>query len=433
MLPPITTPLNSASLKRNTAWMLSGELARLGIQAVYFIMMARNLGPGQYGAFVAVTAAAALVSPFVGLGAGNLMVKNVARDKNLFGECWGNALLIVSISGLMLFAAVLGGCMLLLPRSIPLSAIAFIVAAEVLLAPFVLIAVYAFQAMERMQWMASLNVFACFTRLLAIAFIVALHRPTLMAWSVAYLVTAAISAAAAFAAVASQIGKPALHLRRLRSELREGLYFSTGLSAQTIYNDIDKTMLARLSTLDAVGIYAAAYRLIDVAFIPVRSLMAAAYPGFFRSGQTGIAGSMAYGRRLMKKPVAYSLAIAAAMLLLAPLVPHILGSAYARTSEALRWLALLPLLKSIHYFGADSLTCAGYQGLRTLAQMAVAAFNVLVNLWIIPAYSWRGAAWSSLASDGLLAAILWSCVLFIARSEARIPQLAPTFAVGPGD
>jgi O-antigen/teichoic acid export membrane protein len=182
-----------------------------------------------------------------------------------------------------------------------------------------------------------------------------------------------------------------------------------------------------------VGIYAAAYRLIDVAFIPVRSLMAAAYPGFFRSGKVGIAGSMAYGRRLMKKPVAYSIGIAAAMLLLAPLVPHILGNQYARTSEALRWLALLPLLKSIHYFGADSLTCAGYQWLRTLVQMAIAAFNVLINLWIIPAYSWRGAAWSSLASDGMLAVTLWSCALFIARSEARMTLCPQTLAVGEGD
>jgi O-antigen/teichoic acid export membrane protein len=35
--------------------------------------------------------------------------------------------------------------------------------------------------------------------------------------------------------------------------------------------------------------------------------------------------------------------------------------------------------------------------------VGVAIFNVLINLWLIPAYSWRGAAWSSIASDGLLA------------------------------
>jgi Na+-driven multidrug efflux pump len=38
-----------------------------------------------------------------------------------------------------------------------------------------------------------------------------------------------------------------------------------------------------------------------------------------------------------------------------------------------------------------------------LVQAAVAIFNILINFWIIPAHGWRGAAWSSIASDALLA------------------------------
>jgi len=50
--------------------------------------------------------------------------------------------------------------------------------------------------------------------------------------------------------------------------------------------------------------------------------------------------------------------------------------------------------------------------------MGIAVFNVFLNLWIIPAYGWRGAAWSSLASDGLLAAILWLIAIRLcARDE----------------
>ena len=106
----------------------------------------------------------------------------------------------------------------------------------------------------------------------------------------------------------------------------------------------------------------------------------------------------------------------------APLVPRVLGAEYARTTEALRWLALLPLLKTMHYFAADSLTGAGFQGVRTVAQVLVAMFNVLVNLWIIPAYSWRGAAWSSLASDGLLAASLWCCAVVLRGRQQMVLQ-----------
>jgi hypothetical protein len=51
--------------------------------------------------------------------------------------------------------------------------------------------------------------------------------------------------------------------------------------------------------------------------------------------------------------------------------------------------------------------------------VGVALFNVLINIWIIPLYSWRGAAWSSIASDALLAFGAGAAVLMIARREKR--------------
>jgi hypothetical protein len=52
-------------------------------------------------------------------------------------------------------------------------------------------------------------------------------------------------------------------------------------------------------------------------------------------------------------------------------------------------------------------------------------FNVLINLWIIPIYSWRGAAWTSLASDGLLAASLWACVACLRGREREQALMQP--------
>jgi O-antigen/teichoic acid export membrane protein len=176
-------------------------------------------------------------------------------------------------------------------------------------------------------------------------------------------------------------------------------------------------MLVQLSTLDAAGIYAAAYRLIDVAFLPIRSLLWAAYPSFFRHGKDGVAATTKYARRLLPRACSYSLLACLALFLGAPIVPHLLGAEYARTTVALRWLAPLPLLKTLHYFVADSLTGAGLQGLRTALQVGVAVFNILLNFWLIPAYSWRGAAWSSLASDGMLALSLWLAVFWLGRQE----------------
>jgi len=410
----------SSPLARNTVSMLVGQVSRLVVQAFYFVLMARNLGPHQYGAFVAVAAVAAIVGPFVGCGSGLLMVKNVARDASVFAEYWGNTLLMTLSTGVLFsFLAIVGGAFAL-PGSIPPAIIVLVTISDVLLWRFVEAGMWAFQARERMEWTAGLNVFSSATRMAGIAAIILLHRPTLMAWAVAYAISTILCSTVAVGSVLWKLGAPKLGLEKIPGELREGFYFSIGLSSLTIYNDIDKTMLARLGTLDANGVYAAAYRLIDVAFVPVRSLLAAAYPAFFRNGQDGLSGSLAFAKRLLPRAAAYSAAMAIALFVAAPMVPWALGYQYDRTTEALRWLALLPLIKTLHYFAADPLSGAGHQGLRTFAQVSVALFNVGLNLWLIPLYSWRGAAWSSVASDGLLALMLWGCAAILLRRRQTV-------------
>jgi len=213
------------------------------------------------------------------------------------------------------------------------------------------------------------------------------------------------------------IGKPRFVWRSITSELREGFYFSASQTSQTVYNDIDKTMLARLGTLTAAGVYGAAYRLIDVSFVPVSAALWSAYPHFFRAGARGISSSLAYAKPLMTRAVAYSGAIFLLIVLGSGIVPLILGPDYSATAAALRWLAILPVLKALHYFFSDTLTSAGYQGVRTAIQASVALLNVLLNLWIIPAYSWRGAAWSSIACDTALLAGVASAVLILAKAR----------------
>jgi len=409
-----------ASLKRNTAYMTLAQAVRLAIQAVYFLLIARALGPEQYGAFAAVVAALAIAYPFVGNGTSNLMVQQVARDPRLLPQSLGNALLMTLATGVLVSLLVVPACLAVLPRAIPACVILLVAASDLIISRFVDVASLAFQAVERLGWTATLNVFASLMRLAGIAGVLLMHRATAVAWSVAYLAGSVACAVVAVSCLLARLTRPKFgELRAARLRLREGFYFSTSLSAQTIYNDVDKAMLARLATLEATGIYAAAYRLVDMVFMPVRALLAATYPSFFRRGSSGIAGSLAFATELISRPLAYSAVVSVGLTLAAPLVPMVLGADYASTAEALRWLALLPLLKTCHYFAADALTGAGHQGLRTLVQLGVAGFNVLLNLRLIPAYSWRGAAWSSLASDGLLAGALWSCALALRARSAR--------------
>jgi O-antigen/teichoic acid export membrane protein len=407
---------SNSPLARNTAWMMVGQGLRLVIQALYFIEIARSLGVRNYGAFVGVVALVAIVYPFGALGSGNLLVKNVSRDKTLFATYWGRALVTTALCGSILLLFVLAVSHFALPPQIPLFLVALVGASDLFGLNIVTISGQAFQSFDRLNWTAIINVLMSAGRLLGAIILVALHpHPSPLQWGYIYFSCTATVAVFASIMVSTALGRPLFRHPFSRLEMREGFYFSAGQTAQTVYNDIDKTMLARLGTLEATGIYGAAYRLIDVSFVPISSLLWAAYPNFFRAGNAGIAAALNYAKPLLLRALAYAAAICAILLVSANLVPRILGPDYTPTAEALRWLAVLPVFKSLHYFLSDTLTGAGYQAVRTSLQAGVAVFNVLINLWLIPAYSWRGAAWSSIASDGLLLCGVGLAVFILSR------------------
>jgi O-antigen/teichoic acid export membrane protein len=176
-------------------------------------------------------------------------------------------------------------------------------------------------------------------------------------------------------------------------------------------------MLSRLADLAATGVYGAAYRVIDVTMTPVRSLAAAAYPHFFRQGVNGMTRTYPYALSLIAKTSIYGAVASAGVWLMAPILPYILGNQYQEVVSAVRWLALIPLLRCIHSFMADALSGAGLQPIRTGIQVLVALINIGLNAAILPRYSWRGAAWTSLGCDGLLVVLFWSAAFRYRRQR----------------
>jgi len=79
-------------------------------------------------------------------------------------------------------------------------------------------------------------------------------------------------------------------------------------------------------------------------------------------------------------------------------------------------------LRSVHYFLANSLTGSGHQGTRSAVQVIVAILNLGLDLWLIPLYSWRGAAWASVASDSLLVLGFYCAILYVQQRQEMEPE-----------
>jgi O-antigen/teichoic acid export membrane protein len=407
--------MKTGGLLRDTTHLSIGQGFRLVIQAAYFVLLARSLGPDAYGAFVTVVAMAALLGPFSSLGTPNLFIKNVRSGKREASVCWGNGILLTVISGTLLSALGLGLSVLLHLKTVPF-AVTIVCFADLVLLKVTELAAFGFTALDQMKQTSIQSVVASLLRLAGIAgLIVTTHPVTLHRWVIVYLVTSLLGMMYALWKGSQEWGRPAIDLQALREDAAEGVFFSVAGSATTVYNDIDKIMLSRLADLTATGVYAAAYRVIDVTMTPVRSLAAAAYPQFFRKGMGGMAQTYPYAWSLIAKTAIYGSLASTGLWLLAPVLPHVLGTRYEAVVPAVRWLAVIPLLRCVHSFLADALSGAGLQRVRTGIQVCVALINIALNLVILPRYSWRGAAWTSVGCDGLLVVLFWSSALYYHR------------------
>ena len=422
----------SSQIVRNASWMLSGHGLQLLGRMGYFVIIAHALGPSGYGTFVACTALIGTMSPFASCGTGHVMIKYVARDRNVLPVYLGNALLVTVASGsvLMLFALILR------PHVLPQSSTATMLIAVAISDLFGMemtnICLQVFLALEQGRRFSHLMAFSTGVRFVGAIVLLAVG-PTATHWAYLYAASAVIATTTGIIAVSRYCTPPRVKLNLFFPSVREGIHFATSLASQSVYNDIDKTMLARLNTVEAAAIYAAAYRFIEAAILPIRSVANAAYPEFFRLGVQGVTSGFGFARRILRRSILYGLCMAVALFAAAGLVPMVLGRAYQDSASALRWLCLLPLIKCVHIFLSDTLTGSNYQWQTSSAQIAVAVFNVLINFWLIVAFSWRGAAWSSLATDGLLVVFLYAIIQRHLRRERAMSALANPQPVAAGD
>lgn len=419
----ISLPLRNNALAANAGWMLAGQGISIVAQAVYFLLIARVLGSAEYGIFVGSFALVSAFGSFSAFGSGMLIVRYVSANHEAYSEYWGNCILSVALSGVLCVSVIsLVGPHLLHTQA---SGMLFMIAAaDCIFAKLTDCAGRAFQAFEQLRITATFVSVTSILRLVA-AFLLwtTLHRATAKEWAGAYFAVSFLVAAYATVSCIARLGMPRFRLGLLVQRFWEGIGFCFAGSTTAIYDDADKAMLTHYGQYAASGAYSAAYKILDVATLPIRSLHVAAFPRFFKAGVEGPSSTLAMACRILRRTILYALGAAIAMWALAPLLPMLVGKSFNDSTSVLRWLCLLPAIRSLHLSAGDAITGAGYQRFRTSSQFIVAGLNFALNLYLIPAFSWRGAAWSTLMTDGLLAIGNWTLLLWLQRGQTTVENV----------
>lgn len=315
---------------------------RLIVQAGTLLLVARMLGPEQYGAFAAIAALAVLMGTFSTFGTHLVLLAEVAKDPSQRQSILAYAVPTTLISGSTLFLLYLAaGGFWLSSSNVPLIVIACIGLTETLLLPFYSLPINEELALENTAGSQLLVIFPLALRMVT-ACLVVLAAPTqpLVVFAWLYLATALL------ALVTIKICKPQawLSLKHWKLPTQKNLTDSAGYAVLCLTNlgpsELDKMLAVKLLPLGVSGIYAAASRVIGAATLPVTALLLSALPRLFRQAGQHNAQSQRLSRWIYLSVLFYGLVLAGALWLSAPAVQWLFGSQYHGMTEMLRWLCI---------------------------------------------------------------------------------------------
>jgi O-antigen/teichoic acid export membrane protein len=356
---------------------------------------------------------------------------------------FGNALLLATVSGsVLVFLAVIWG-LAFLPEVASLSLLLIFGISEILVTKFIDIAAHVFYGFEPHAYSGFFYSLHTFVRLVFAGAFFALYNHNaaylhklqvisgldhltfrgLELWAWFHLAAGLITFLMVLGITIRQIGWPTFDLVLAFKEIKIGIFYAIGLSAKSVYINIDKAILARYASPEINGAYTAAFRLIYMAYTPIQAVLCAASARFFRDGANGLGPTVRMATQIAIYGGVYCLVFAALVFIGAPLIPYILGEDYALSVDILRWLALLPLILMLEDTYSDALTGADRQMARSLFQLIVALLCLSLNILLVPKFAWMGAVSATYLSQLVLAALILGLICYLLRVERANERL----------
>ncbi|WP_249979293.1 oligosaccharide flippase family protein [Vreelandella olivaria] len=387
-------------LIKNSAWALVAQGGKVVAQAGLFIILARGFGASDFGFFMAMFSIAQLIYPFSGLGTHNTMVMRVSRLPRLLPYYFWTPLFATLFIGII--AAVLFSWIVVSFYDSPQWMVLLILLTELVSYRLLDVATHAWQAKENLKKVSLAYLSISLTRVLLATVLLSTGWLSLSTWIVFNIVFTSLIAVWCLYLVIKKYDLFKCKVRVYYKDIYRSIYFSFSGSSQAINANVDKIVLSRIGTLYDVGVYSAAYRVVQMSLIPIIALFQAAYPSYFRAGRKEIRGALELSRRLALPLLAYSLFASLSIYFLSPTVPFILGEDYEGAVDLIRLLCPLPVLFALHHLLGEAMTGAGLQKERAFVQIIVGFISVLINIVLIKTFGVVGAVFAILVSEFLV-------------------------------
>jgi O-antigen/teichoic acid export membrane protein len=398
------------------------QAQRLVIQALWLVLVARVLGPGEFGKFAGLIGLATTLGGISGLGFGLVMFQDTVRDHSVLGDRWRTTMLVTLLSGIALTLGYLIVGPTLTASDAPLMALVAVAIAELIAFPVTSASTFAFAAHERMGWSAALPALMAYTRLAATAAVWALfEHPTMVHIAIAHVMASGTTALFSVAAVAGVLKPPLGRIRLEMRAFREGFGFCSVWAGTSALGALDKAMALRWGGAEVAGLYSVVYRVSAIFAMPIEAMTTSSTPRLFRSFHGGDHERKLVGR-LALWALAYSAVAGGILWCAAPLAPRVFGIEFMGAVAAARAMTLFIPLYGLRVLGGNILLARGLKHVQSVFQVVGVIVMVFSGKFLVSEFGLWGCVYTILATEAVLCLMVWTTII---RAKPRIAAPIP--------
>ncbi|MGB0561637.1 MAG: oligosaccharide flippase family protein [Spirulinaceae cyanobacterium] len=400
-------------LGRNFLWQFLGQGVAKGLGLLFYLLLPRLTGLEIYGQFTfALSLSLMILQPLLELGLDLVITKGVSRDRSQQHP-------VVIQDALLIRGGMAVLCLALLPLLARLGT------------PFTLLAsLYLYLVLLSMQRLC-FAVQRGYEQMRLEAVVTSLHKglalvlllglgwatfPRLWLGPIALVVATAIATFITllftWPYLQPSVGQ-SVQIPRLKQTATEGVLLGGVALLGMLYFRIDSVMLGIIEGDAAVGLYNAAYRLVEGAIMLPSVIMIVAFPRLAQPQQF-----RAMFQKLLALLGGLGVLVSLAMVWAAPALMTLIYTAdFQGAIPIMQLLSLCLLPIYLGHLATQSLVALERQKLYLLLTLAAVVVNIALNAGLIPLYGAQGAAIATLITESL---IMLGCFAGVGRRWAKV-------------
>jgi O-antigen/teichoic acid export membrane protein len=385
---------------KNSVWLLLANVVVRMLGAFVVVLLARGFGVEVFGQYSFALSFVGFFTLFTGFGFGSLMIRDVSKDKSLTAKYINNILGIKIVFGIISLI-ILYIISLFIGKSPTLLIAMYIFGIQLVVSSFSDILRSVFHAYEVMEF-DSISRIIEKTIWAVLLLLLIFNKLSLINVALATLLSAILGLIITYWLVRAKISKIKIEYDKKfwkKIIITATPFAITGLFALINFR-IDQVMLYFLTNDLTVGLYSAAYKIIDILSVVPTLLLASLYPVF----------SVLYHKNKSLFNKTFDISLRYAIVLAFPIVIGIYslanqvimlayGTEYLSSVSVLKILIFISLISFINTPLFVVLNAIGKQKITMINAGCTALVNVIMNFILIPRYGIHGAAFATIISE----------------------------------